>query len=116
MKKILALITACILCVSLADSTKSTEINVWNKVSTDEFNPGVILPLDMSRGYTHCEGPYIFMVVRMVDSEEEVVLMFPNGDYWSAPTPDPFMQELQKEFDSLEDYLNKQKSKEIKKK
>ena len=116
MKKILALITACILCVSLADSTKSTEINVWHKVSTDEFNPGVILPLDMSRGYAFSDYQYIYIVVNPVDSEEQVIIAFPNGGYWTAPAADPFLEALQEEFDSLEDYLLNQKSNEIKKK
>ena len=116
MKKTLALLTACILCMSLTDSNKDMEINVWHKVSTDALNPGEIVPLDMSRGYTSCEGQYIAMVVRIVDSEEEVIIVFPNGGYWTAPEPDPFLQELQEEFDSLEDYLRKLESKEIKKK
>ena len=116
MKKILALLTACILCMSLTESKQNTDINVWHKVSTDELNPGEIIPLDMSKGYTTCEGSYIIMVVRIVDSEEEVIIMFPNGDYWTAPEPDPFLQEMQKEFDSLEDYLRNLESKEIKKK
>ena len=116
MKKILALFVACILCVSLTDSAESTEINVWRKVSTDELNPGIIVSLDMSKGYTYCDGPYILMVLRVIDSEEEIVVMFPNGGYWTAPEPDPFIQELQKEFDSLEDYLRNLESKEIKKK
>ena len=42
--------------------------------------------------------------------------MFPNGWHWTAPKPDPFLQELQEEFDSLEDYLQQLESKEIKKK
>ena len=116
MKKILALFTACIIVVSFTDSTKTTEINVWHKVSTDELNPGEIVSLDMSRGYAACEGPFVYIIVRMVDSEEEVVVAFPNGGYWTAPEPDPFLYELQKEFDSLEDYLRKLESKEIKKK
>ena len=116
MKKILALLTACILCMSLTESKQNTDINVWHKVSTDELNPGLIVPLDMSRGYSACQGPYIAMVVRIVGSEEEVIIMFPNGGYWTAPEPDPFLQALQKEFDSVEDYLRKLESKEIKKK
>ena len=116
MWKILALLTACIIVVSFADSTKTTEINVWHKVSTDELNPGEIVPLDMSQGYTFCNGSYIVMVVTIVDSEDEVIIMFPNGGYWTAPEPDPFLQELQQEFDSLEDYLRKLESEEIKKK
>ena len=116
MKKILALLTSCILVLSFTDSTQSTEINVWNKVSTDKTNPGEIVSLDMSKGYSTCENHAIYIVVRMIDSEEEVIIAFPNGGYWTAPEPDPFLQELQKEFDSLEDYLRNLESKEIKKK
>jgi len=116
MKKILALSIVCISCMFLASSTESTEINVWYKVSTDELNPGEIIPLNMNKGYTSCDDSYIYMVVQIVDSEEEVIVMFPNGSYWTAPGPDPFLLELQKEFDSLEDYLRNLESKEIKKK
>ena len=92
-------------CPAYSKPTENTEINVWRKVSTDEMNPGEIVSLDMRKGYAACEGPFIYIIVRMVDSEEEVILAFPNGGYWSAPEPDPFLQELQKEFDSLEEYL-----------
>ena len=113
MKKILALLTTCILCMSLTDSA---EINVWHKVSTDEMNPGKIVALDMSRGYAFSDYQYIYIVVTSIDSEEQIVVAFPNGGYWTAPGADPFLQELQKEFDSLEDYLRNLESKEIKKK
>ena len=103
-------------CPAYSNPTQNTEINVWRKVSTDELNPGEIVSLDMSKGYSACEGPYMYIVVRGVDSEEEFTVVFPNGGYWIAPEPDPFLQELQKEFDSLEDYLKNQESKEIKKK
>ena len=116
MKKILALITACILCMSLTDSTKTTEINVWRKVSTDELNPGVIISLDMSEGYAFSDYQHIYIVVHPLNSEEQIVVAFPNGGYWTAPEPNPFLQGLQKEFDSLEDYLRNLESKEIKKK
>ena len=115
MKKTLALLTACILCMSLTDN-KDLGINVWRKVSTDALNPGEIISLDMSKGYATCDGPYIAIIVTSIDSEEETVIVFPNGGYWTAPKPDPFLEELQKEFDSLEDYLQKLESKEIKKK
>jgi len=116
MWKILALLTACIMVVSFADSTKTTEINVWKKVSTDELNPGEIVSLDMSKGYSSCEGPLIYIAVREIGSTDEFVIVFPNGGYWTAPQPDPFLQALQEEFDSLEDYLRKLESEEIKKK
>tara|TARA_R100001530_G_scaffold58531_1_gene42497 strand:- start:207 stop:548 length:342 start_codon:yes stop_codon:yes gene_type:complete len=113
MKKILTLIAVCIVCTSLIDST---EINIWRKVSTDELNPGNIITLDMSKGYSFSDHQYIYIVVQPINSIEQVVVAFPNGGYWNAPEADPFLQELQKEFDSLEDYLRNLESKEIKKK
>ena len=102
-------------CPAYSNSTQSMEVNIWNKVSTDELNPGEIIPLDMSRGYAMCEGPVIYIVVRIVGSEEEVVIAFPNGGYWTAPEPDPFLQELQEEFDNLEEYLRNKGGTEWKK-
>ena len=102
-------------CPAYSNPTQNTEINVWRKVSTDELNPGEIVSLDMSKGYSACEGPLIYIVVRMAGSEEEVILAFPNGGYWSAPEPDPFLQELQKEFDDLEEYLRSKGGTEWKK-
>ena len=116
MKKILTIVVICISYMFLTSSTQNTEINVWKKVSTDELNPGEIISLDMERGYSTCEGSLIYIIVRIVDSEEEVILAFPNGGYWVTPGPDPFLEALQTEFDSLEDYLRNQESKEIKKK
>jgi len=80
------------------------------------MNPGEMVALDMSRGYSFSDYQYIYIVVTPVDSEEQVIIAFPNGGYWTAPEADPFLQELQKEFDSLEGYLRNQKSNEIKKK
>ena len=116
MKKILALIIACTFVVSFTESSEPKEINVWRKVSTDEMNPGEILALDMSKGYAFSDYQFIYIVICPLDSEDQIVVAFPNGGYWTAPEADPFLQELQKEFDSLEDYLRNQKSNEIKKK
>jgi hypothetical protein len=102
-------------CPAYSKPIETMEINVWNKVSTDELNPGLIVPLDMSKGYSVCEGPLIFIVVRIVGSEEEVVLAFPNKGYWTAPKADPFLHELQKEFDNLEEYLRNKGGTEWKK-
>ena len=92
-------------CSAFSNTLSELKVNIWNKVSTDELNPGEIIALDMSKGYSACDGPIIYIVVRVVDSEEEVVIAFPNGGYWTAPEADPFLQELQREFDSLEEYL-----------
>ena len=40
----------------LANPCKELPANVWRKVSTDALNPGQILELDMSRGYSFTEG------------------------------------------------------------
>lgn len=114
MKKLLLLLIACMFVVSFGDSTQPKEINIWHKVSTDELNPGEIVPLDMSRGYSFCEGSAVFIVVHAIGADEDIVIVFPNGGYWTSPEPDPFLQELQKEFDSLEDYLKANKGQEIK--
>ena len=103
-------------CPAYSKPTENTEINVWRKVSTDELNPGEIVSLDMSKGYAACEGPFVYIVVRIMDSGEEVVVAFPNGGYWTAPEPDPFLQELQEEFDDLEEYLRNKGGTEWKKK
>ena len=91
------------------------EINVWHKVSDDELNPGEIIPLDMSRGYSFCAGTVIYLVVNALDSGDEIVIAFPDGGYWKAPEPDPFLEELQNEFDNLEEYLRSKGSNEWKK-
>ena len=116
MWKQLTLIGACLLALSLTDSSRNAGVNVWKKVSTDELNPGEIVPLDMSKGYAFADPMYIYIVTQIVDSDEEVVVVFPNGGHWTSAEPDPFLQELQEEFDDLEGYLRKLESKEIKKK
>jgi len=123
LERIVMLISGCLVltamlflsCPAYPNSTQNTEVNVWRKVSTDELNPGEIVPLDMGRGYAVCEGPVIYIIVRIVGSEEEVVIAFPNGGYWTSPVPDPFLQELQKEFDNLEEYLRSKGGTEWKK-
>jgi len=115
MHKILVLLATCIVC-SFANSTQSTEINVWNKISSDELNPGRIVSLDMSHGYSIADQMYIYIIAFEVGTGDTIVTVFPNGGHWESPRPDPFLQALQEEFDSLEDYLKSRTSKEIKKK
>ena len=99
----------------LANQCKELPANVWRKVSTDKLNPGEILDLDMSRGYSFCAGTVIYLVVNALDSGDEIVIAFPDGGYWKAPEPDPFLEELQNEFDNLEEYLRSKGSNEWKK-
>ena len=81
--------------------------NIWYKVSTDELNPGEVVALDMSEGYSECVGPYIYLMVNELDSEEGVVVVFPNNGRWHAEKPDTTSMEIQKQFGKLEEYLGK---------
>ena len=105
MKKILALIIACTFVVSFTESSEPKEINVWRKVSTDEMNPGEIVALDMSEGYSGCDGSHLFLVVNTVEFGEETVIVFPNGGTWSAVKIDTVSVEIQKHFGKLEEDL-----------
>jgi len=102
-------------CPLYPGSTQNKEINVWRKVSTEELNPGLIVPLDMSKGYAFSDDMCIYIVVHAVGEEDAVVIVFPNGGYWSSPEPDPFLEELQNEFESLEEYLKNKGGTEWKK-
>ena len=118
LKKTLLFITGGLLIAavsSFAPNTPEKEVNVWHKVSTDNVNPGLVIPLDMSKGYSFCEGPLMYIIVSDLDSEDDIVVVFPNGGYWDSPMPDPFLEEMQKEFDSLEDYLKSKDGTEWKK-
>ena len=81
--------------------------NVWYKVSSDELNPGEIVALDMSGGYSECAGPYIYLMVKEVGSEEGAVIVFPNRGKWYAEKVDTMSVEIQKEFGKLEEYLGR---------
>ena len=84
-----------------------TNANVWYKVSSDELNPGEIIALDMSMGYSSCEGPYIYFVVNTADTGEERIILFPNGGLWHAERVDTISMEIQKHFGKLEEDLRK---------
>ena len=81
--------------------------NVWYKVSSDELNPGEVVALDMSNGYSVCEGSYLYIVMNTVESGEEVVVAFPNGGKWYADKVDTVSVEIQRHFGKLEEYLRK---------
>ena len=86
-------------------------VNVWFKVSNDETNPnyGQVVALDMSGGYSSTDGMFIYLILNDANTKEQVILTFPIG-YWTVDGKD----ELQKEFDSLEEYLKHNKGKGIK--
>ena len=88
------------------NNPETTEINVWHKVSTDESTIGDIVALDMSKGYSRCDAEYIYIVSYLLDTEEEVIIAFPNGGFWDAPDVDTTSVEIQKHFGKLEQDLN----------
>ena len=93
-------------------------INVWFKVSTDQATYGQIVKLDMSKGKSFTDGQYIYLIVNDLSTNEQVIVAFPYMGDWVSQEYDPFIDALEKEFKSLEDYLrsNEDKSSEIKKK
>ncbi len=111
-----ALFAVMLTATSFAVATEDCEgpkPNTWYKISTDALNPGELIAVDMSKGYAFSEGGYIFIIVAI--GEDQLTIAFPDGGYWEAPKADAFLMELQKEFDSLEDYL-RNKGTEIQKK
>ena len=87
-------------------------VNVWFKVSNDQANSnyGQVVALDMSHGYSSTDGAFIYLVLSDVTTTEQVILTFPIG-YWEVEGKD----EIQKEFESLEEYLENTKGSLIQK-
>ena len=87
-------------------------VNVWFKVSNDQtnMNYGQVVALDMSHGYSSTDGAFIYLVLSDVTTTEQVILTFPIG-YWTVEDKD----EIQKEFESLEEYLKNTKGSLIEK-
>ena len=87
-------------------------VNVWFKVSNDQTNSnyGQVVAIDMSHGYSSTDGEFIYLILSDVTTTEQVILTFPIG-YWTVEDKD----EIQKEFDSLEEYLENTKGSLIEK-
>ena len=89
-------------------------VNVWYKVSTDDLTYGQIIQLDMNEGQSFSDEMYIYIIVKDLANDDNIILVFPNGGDWYQKGIDPFLDELEKEFKNLEDYLKSNPSKEIK--
>ena len=83
--------------------------NVWYKVSSDELNPGEISALDMTEGYSKCDDAYIYIAVKVVNSDEIVMVIFPNGGQWYSDTVDTTSIEIQRQFGKLDEDLRNAK-------
>ena len=78
--------------------------NVWFKISSED-GPVKVVQLDMTRGQSFSDHQYIYLVVQDIETKELIYVVFPNGGDWTAETKDPMLQALEKEFNSLEEYL-----------
>ena len=96
-----------ILCFAFDFRNIYENANVWYKVSDDSLSPGKIVALDMDRGYSECNSETIFIVMNEVGTGDEIVVVFPNGGYWTAPSVDSMSVEIQKHFGQLEKDLRK---------
>ena len=90
--------------------------NVWFKISSEDGYGQKVVQLDMTRGQSFSDGMYIYIIVQDIETKELVYIVFPNGGDWTAEVKDPMLDALEKEFNSLEEYLKSKGSSEIKKK
>ena len=90
-------------------------INVWFKISNDinSKNYGEVVSLDMSNGYAYTDGINIYLMVKVKDTEEDIMIAFPIGK-WVTSEPTEFEKDLEREFRDLEDYFKYNKDKGIK--
>ena len=79
--------------------------NVWFKISSEDGYGQKVVQLDMTRGQSFSDQMYIYLVVQDIETKELVYIVFPNGGDWTAEIKDPMLQALEKEFNSLEEYL-----------
>ena len=105
--------TILVLLISFSCSQECQEpTNVWFKLSNDTSSKdyGETITIDMSKGYADTDGVNIYLLLRLKDSEEGVIVSFPIG-YWEIEQPSEFVKELEKEFKSLEEYFRQNESK-----
>ena len=79
--------------------------NVWFKISSEDCYGQKVVQLDMTRGQSFSDQMYIYLVVQDIETKELVYIVFPNGGDWTAEIKDPLLDALEKEFNSLEEYL-----------
>ena len=91
--------------------------NIWFKISS-ETGEYKVVQLDMTKGKSFSDSEYIYIVVQDIETLEMIYVVFPNGGDWTAEVRDPFLDALEQEFKSLEDYLRATQGRgsEIKKK
>jgi hypothetical protein len=86
--------------------------DVWFKISNAEKDYGKLLTLDMSNGFATTDGLFIYLIVKNMDTGQDLVIQFPIG-YWIIDKIDkkiPKQEKKKEEFD-LDEYLKKNKDK-----
>ena len=86
--------------------------DVWFKISNAKKDYGKLLTLDMSNGFATTDGLFIYLVVKNMDTGQDLVIQFPIG-YWIIDKIDkkiPKQEKKKEEFD-LDEYLKKNKGK-----
>ena len=59
---------------------------------------------------------FVYIIVKDLEGGDDIIVAFPNsGDWHAQPLGDPFLDELEKEFKNLEDYLKSKQSDVIEK-
>ena len=115
MKKILLILMVTLIGFILPQDCECEEPkDVWFKISNAEKDYGQLLTLDMSNGFATTDGLFIYLVVKNMDTKEDLVIQFPIG-YWiidkiDKKIPKQEKKKEEKEFD-LDEYLKKNKGK-----
>ena len=78
--------------------------NVWFKLQTENGRQKMV-QLDMTKGQSFADEMHIYLILQDIDTKDLVYIVFPNGGDWTAEIKDPLLDALEKEFNSLEEYL-----------
>ena len=112
MKKIILILLTLIGFIFPQDCECEEPKDVWFKISNAKKDYGKLLTLDMSNGFATTDGLFIYLVVKNMDTKEDLVIQFPIG-YWIIDKIDkkiPKQEKKKEEFD-LDEYLKKNKGK-----
>ena len=112
MKKIILILLTLIGFIFPQDCECEEPKDVWFKISNAEKDYGKLPTLDMSNGFATTDGLFIYIIVKNMDTGQDLVIQFPIG-YWIIDKIDKKIpkQEKQKEEFDLDEYLKKNKGK-----
>ena len=112
MKKIILILLTLIGFIFPQDCECEEPKDVWFKISNAKEDYGKLLTLDMSNGFATTDGLFIYLIVKNMDTGQDLVILFPIG-YWIIDKIDKKIpkQEKQKEEFDLDEYLKKNKGK-----